>query len=114
MKNYVLLVRHQGCITNCRSDVVGVATLKHQQRQLLLKNDNLLCTRHQQRQRFLLFVVDSNVSDISKQANSYQILFCAIVFFHKLGFANPSLWKKQTIILLKTSLYVEIGKCYSY
>ncbi len=34
----------QGYITNCRSDVVGVATLKYQQRQLLLKNDNLLCT----------------------------------------------------------------------
>ncbi len=35
-------------------------------------------------------------------------------FFHRIGFANPILWKKQTIILSKTGLYAEIGKCHSY
>jgi len=46
------------------------------------------------------------MSDILKKANLYQILFCANIFFHKVGFANPTLWKKANYYFVKNwSIY---------
>jgi len=35
-------------------------------------------------------------------------------FFHKVGFANPTLWKKTTYYFVKIGQFTEFEKCYSY